>query len=56
MQDQKYPWIKEESNLTKEEWENHQEWFLSFCGDVVGEPIENGQYYKVDARAHKYEY
>jgi hypothetical protein len=50
----KKPWIESESNITKEEWETHQNWFLSFCGNVLGELIENGRYYKV--KATKFDY
>tara|TARA_R100001480_G_scaffold134678_1_gene131767 strand:+ start:434 stop:601 length:168 start_codon:yes stop_codon:yes gene_type:complete len=48
------PWRKTESNMTKEEWEQHRDWVLGFCGTVLGESIENGMYYRV--KATKYEY
>ena len=47
-----YPWIKTESNMTKEEWEKHRDWVLNFCGTIVGEPIENGRYYRVKAPSY----
>ena len=47
-----YPWIKTESNMTKEEWEKHRDWVLGFCGTVVGETIENGRYYRVKAPSY----
>jgi hypothetical protein len=51
-----YPWVKSESNLTKEEWETHRDWVLSFCGDVVdhGELLEEGKYFKVKTSKHEY--
>ena len=51
-----YPWVESESNMTKEEWETHRDWVLSFCGDVVnpGESLEGGKYFRV--KANKYEY
>jgi len=35
MTNEEYPWIKEESNMTKEEWEKHREWVRGFCGTVI---------------------
>ena len=49
-----YPWVKTESNMTKEEWEKHRDWVLGFCGTIIGELTENGQYYRV--KATKYDY
>ena len=49
-----YPWVESESNLTKEEWETHRDWFLGFCGDVIntGELLEEGKYFRVKATKH----
>ena len=51
-----YPWVESESNMTKEEWETHRDWVLSFCGKIIslGESLEDGKYFRV--KATKYEY
>jgi len=49
-----YPWVKAESNMTKEEWEKHRDWVFGFCGTVLGELIEDGRYYRVKATKYNY--
>ena len=41
MIEEKYPWIKTESNMTKEEWEKHRDWVFGFCGIIIS-PTSHG--------------
>ena len=42
--------------MTKKEWEEHRDWVFGFYGKILGEPIENGKFYRVRATNPKFDY